>query len=45
MEVSRFMPGERASGTHWTGDWVVPRAGPNAVVRRKILCPCWDSNP
>jgi hypothetical protein len=23
----RFSPGERALGTHWTGDWVGPRAG------------------
>jgi hypothetical protein len=24
---SRFTPGERTHGTHWTGRWVGPRAG------------------
>jgi hypothetical protein len=32
----RFTPRERASGTHWIGGWVGPRAGLDAVVRRKI---------
>jgi hypothetical protein len=26
---------ERASGTHWIGDWVDPRAGLDAVVEKK----------
>jgi hypothetical protein len=28
---SRFTPGERVPGTHWTGGWVSPRAGLDAV--------------
>jgi hypothetical protein len=32
----RFIPRERAPGTHWTGGWVGPRAVLDAVVKRKI---------
>jgi hypothetical protein len=32
----RFIPRERASGTHWIGGWVGPRAVLDAVVERKI---------
>jgi hypothetical protein len=32
-------------GTHWTGDWVGPRAGLDPEARRKILCLCLGSNP
>jgi hypothetical protein len=47
--VVSFTPGhftarERASGIHWIGDWVGPRAGLDAVVR-KIPNPYGDSNP
>jgi hypothetical protein len=38
-------PREKAPGTSWTGGWVGPRAGPDAVVRRKIPNPSRDSNP
>jgi hypothetical protein len=31
--------------THWIGDCVGPRAGLDAVVQRKISCPCRESNP
>jgi hypothetical protein len=41
----RFPPGERTPGTHWIGGWVVPRAGLDTEVKRKILCPCWGMNP
>jgi len=41
----RFTPKERAPGTHWIAGWVVPRAGLDAVVNRKIPSPCRDSNP
>jgi hypothetical protein len=41
----RFTPGERTPGTHWTGGWVVPRAGLDAETRRKILGLCRGSNP
>jgi hypothetical protein len=40
-----FTLGERDSDTHWIGDWVCPRAGLEAVVKRKISSPCQDSNP
>jgi len=32
-------PMERAPGTHWIGDWVGPRTGLVAVVKRKIPSP------
>jgi hypothetical protein len=41
----RFTPRERAPGTHWIGGWVGPRAGEDAVVRRKIPSPYRDSKP
>jgi hypothetical protein len=40
-----FTPREREPGTHWIGGWVGPRAGLDAVVKRKIPSPCRDSNP
>jgi hypothetical protein len=42
---SRFTSRERAPGTHWIGSWVGPRAGLDAVVKRKTPSPCQDSNP
>jgi hypothetical protein len=33
----RFIPGERAPGTHWIGGWVGPRAGLDFVEKRKFL--------
>jgi hypothetical protein len=30
----RFIPRERAPGTHWIGGWVVPTAVLDAVVKR-----------
>jgi hypothetical protein len=33
----RFTPGERASGTHWIGGWVDPRAGLEDVERSKFF--------
>jgi len=37
--LGRFTPGETASGTHWIGVWVGPRAGLDVVVKRKIPIP------
>jgi hypothetical protein len=53
MEVSgqlhtrpgRFTPREWAPGTHWIGSLVGPRAVLDAVVKRKIPSPLWESNP
>jgi hypothetical protein len=52
MEVScqlhapaAFNPRERASGTHWIGGCVGPKAVLDAVVKRKIPSPRWESNP
>jgi hypothetical protein len=36
---------ERATGTHWTGDWLGPKAYMNAMEKRKISCSCWELNP
>jgi hypothetical protein len=41
----RFNPAERAPGADWTGGWVGSRVDLNAVVKRTISCPCWESNP
>jgi hypothetical protein len=38
-------PREVAPGSHWIGDKVGPRAGLDAVVKRKIPNPCRDSAP
>jgi hypothetical protein len=38
-------PRERAAGTRWTGGRVGPRAGLNAVTKKKNPGPCRDSNP
>jgi hypothetical protein len=32
-----FNPGERASGSHWTGSWVDPTAGPDDKEKLKSL--------
>jgi hypothetical protein len=40
----RFTPRERAPGTHYIA-WVGPRAGLDAVVKRKISSPRRESNP
>jgi hypothetical protein len=39
----RFIPGERAPGTHWVGGWVGPSTGLNDVVKIKFLT-LLDSN-
>jgi hypothetical protein len=40
-----FSPYERAPGIHGLGRWVDPSARLNAVIRRKISCTYWESNP
>jgi hypothetical protein len=41
----RLTPKERIPGTHWIGGWVGARAVMDAVVKRKIPSPRWESNP
>jgi hypothetical protein len=41
----RFTPKETATGTHWIGGWVGPRAVLDAVVKRKIPSPRRESKP
>jgi hypothetical protein len=43
--TGRFIPRERAPSAHWIRGWLDPRAGLDAVERRKIPSPCRDSNP
>jgi hypothetical protein len=43
--LGRFIPGERASGTHWIGGWVDPTTGLDAVEKRRISFPCQESKP
>jgi hypothetical protein len=45
LRPGRFTPRERTPDTHWIGGWVGPRAGLDAVVKRKIPSPCRDSKP
>jgi hypothetical protein len=40
----RFTLGERTSGTHFIGGWASPRAGLDAVMKRKIPSPHRESN-
>jgi len=42
---SHFTLRERASGTHWIGDWVGPKTSLDMVVKRIIPSPCWELNP
>jgi hypothetical protein len=41
----RFIPREKALGTHWIGGWVGRRAVLDTVVKRKIPSPRRESNP
>jgi hypothetical protein len=36
---SHFTPMERDPGVSWIGNWVCPRASPDAVGNRKFLVP------
>jgi hypothetical protein len=40
----RFMPEERASGTYWVGGLVGLRVVLDEVEKRKMFCPCRESN-
>jgi len=44
MEVRGQLYSRRAPGTRWTGGWVGPTVGLDAVAKRNP-CPCRESNP
>jgi hypothetical protein len=44
LRSDRFISGEEAPGTHWTGGWVGPRVGQDAVAKIQISIPCRESN-
>jgi hypothetical protein len=44
MTRLRYSQGKRPD-THWIGGWVSPKAGLDAVSKRKIPSICRDSNP
>ena len=37
-------PPEMSTSTHWMGGSMGPSAGLDALEKKKITCPCWDSN-
>jgi hypothetical protein len=43
--LSRFIPGERALGTHYTGMCVLSRVGLDAVEKRQITSPARNRTP
>jgi hypothetical protein len=40
--LRHFTPRKKAPGTHWIGGWVGPRAGLDAVAKRKIPSSSWE---
>jgi hypothetical protein len=42
---SASCPGCFTPSSHWIGGWVDPRVSLDAEAKRKISCPCWESNP
>jgi hypothetical protein len=44
LHPGRFTPKVRASGVHLIGSWVGSTAGLDAVEKRKIPSPHWESN-
>jgi hypothetical protein len=45
LHASAALAPEEKTGIHWMGGWVGPRAGMDAVVKRKIPSPRRESNP
>jgi hypothetical protein len=41
----RFIPRERAPGTHWIGGWVDPKTGLDDVEKKKFLDPTGIRTP
>jgi hypothetical protein len=44
LDPTALYPQEKTPDTHWTGDWVGPRACLDTESRGKILCLCRGSN-
>jgi hypothetical protein len=44
-EWSASCPGRFIPDTHLLGDSVGPRVGLDALTKKNISCPCWESNP
>jgi hypothetical protein len=40
--LGRFIPKERATGTHYIGDWVSRRAGLDVMEKRKVSSFCQE---
>jgi hypothetical protein len=40
-----FTPEERTPGTHWTGGWLNPRAGPDSLKRKFLTLPGLELRP
>jgi hypothetical protein len=45
LRLYRFTPGDRTPATHWIGGWVDPRAGMDAMEKRKISFLSRELNP
>jgi hypothetical protein len=43
--LDRFIPGERAHGTHWTGGWVGPKASLDVLEKIKMFYSGRESKP
>jgi len=44
IRPGRFIPRERAPGTHWRGGWVGAETGVEAVAKKKITVPAPAGN-
>lgn len=45
LHASAILPEERASGTHWTEDWMGPKTNLVAEETIKMSHPCMEFNP
>jgi hypothetical protein len=45
LHIPAVFPLWKSPSTHWIGVWVGSRASLDILEKRKIFCPCQDSNP